>query len=153
MGGTIARNLVRFVFILLLQVLVFRSLTIYYPVLDNISIIIYPVIIMLLPMRTPGALILVIAFVLGILVDMFYNTPGVHASACVFTGFIRPFVLSRLEPRGGYTVDSSPTIITYGNRWFFVLFLHFITSAFVFPFFRSEIYICLLPGNNNKDIF
>ena len=96
MGGTIARNLVRFVFILLLQVLVFRSLTIYYPVLDNISIIIYPVIIMLLPMRTPGALILVIAFVLGILVDMFYNTPGVHASACVFTGFIRPFVLPRL---------------------------------------------------------
>ncbi|HQP76454.1 MAG TPA: hypothetical protein PL069_03545 [Saprospiraceae bacterium] len=148
MGGTIARNLVRFVFILLLQVLVFRSLTIYYSVLDNISIIIYPVIIMLLPMRTPGALILVIAFVLGILVDMFYNTPGVHASACVFTGFIRPFVLSRLEPRGGYTVDSSPTIIAYGNRWFLfyssiLLLLHlfflFSVQKFTFVYFLEII--------------
>lgn len=141
MGATIVRNLIRFVFILLLQVLVFRSLTIYFPVLDNISIIIYPVIIMLLPMRTPNALILMIAFILGILIDMFYNTPGVHASACVFTGFIRPFALSRIEPRGGYSVDSSPTILAYGNSWFLLyasilLFIHlfFLFSVQEFTF-------------------
>jgi hypothetical protein len=45
---------------------------------------------------------LITAFLLGITVDMFVDTPGVHTSASVFMAFVRPFVLRILAPRDGY---------------------------------------------------
>jgi len=143
MGSLIVKNFFRFLVVFLLQAFVLMSLTISYPVLDNINIIIYPIVIMMLPLRTPNALILLIAFALGILLDLFYNSPGVHASATVLIAFIRPFVLSWLEPRGGYTVESSPTMREYGSSWFILyasilLFIHlfflFSVQAFTFVY-------------------
>lgn len=143
MGSLIIKNFFRFLIVFLLQAFVLMSLTISYPVLDNINIIIYPVVIMMLPLRTPNALILLIAFVLGILLDLFYNSPGVHASATVLIAFMRPYVLSWLEPRGGYTVESSPTMREYGSSWFILyasilLFIHlfflFSVQAFTFVY-------------------
>lgn len=143
MGSLIVKNFFRFLIVFLLQAFVLMSLTISYPVLDNINIIIYPIVIMMLPLRTPNALILLIAFALGILLDLFYNSPGVHASATVLIAFIRPFVLSWLEPRGGYTVESSPTMREYGSSWFILyasilLFIHlfflFSVQAFTFVY-------------------
>ena len=143
MGSLIAKNIFRFLIVFLLQAFVLISLTINYPILDNINVIIYPVIILLLPLRTPNAFILIIGFVLGLLLDIFYNSPGVHASASVLIAFLRPFVLSWVEPRGGYSVESSPTMREYGNTWFIMyssilmlihLFFLFSVQAFTFVF-------------------
>lgn len=133
----------RFVFIFLLQVLVLFNLVLDYPVLNKINIIIYPLIILLLPMRIVNSLTLVLGFILGVLVDMFYNTPGIHAAATVLTAYIRPYVLNWIEPRGGYSVESSPTMNQYGSRWFITyaaiillvhLFVLFSIQAFTFVY-------------------
>lgn len=114
----LTKNIVRGIFLLLLQVLIlkridFGSYDFYY-----VHIIVYPLLILLLPVRTPNALVVTIAFISGLFVDMFYDSPGVHTSAAVFVGFIRSYVLKVLEPYEGYNVDSSPTIMTMGISWF-----------------------------------
>ena len=44
---------------------------------------------LLIPFRTSRAYLLIIAFLVGLIVDIFSNTPGIHAGACVFIMYIR----------------------------------------------------------------
>ncbi|TAF67714.1 MAG: hypothetical protein EAZ55_01460 [Cytophagales bacterium] len=43
--------------------------------------------------------LLIIAFLLGFSVDIFYGTLGIHSAACVSIAFLRPFLLSFLTPK------------------------------------------------------
>ncbi len=140
MGNIISVNVVRFLVIFLLQVLVLKPLSMGW--MSNyfyFNIMLYPLIIILLPMRTPQIAILIIGFGLGFLVDMFYDTPGVHASATVATAFFRTWVLARLEPRDGYQLNVAPSRQRFGWPWFaqyavimmvFHLFIYFIVETF-----------------------
>lgn len=57
--------------------------------------------------------LLVIAFLLGLFVDIFSNTPGVNAGASVFVAFMRPGLLRLFSPRGEYE-NFEPGIYTLG---------------------------------------
>lgn len=118
MNSVVLRNILRFIFFLLLQVLVLKSFTINLPFLSNLNIIMYPIVIFLLPIAMPAAGSVITGFLLGIIIDFFYNTPGVHASTTTFTAFVRQYVLRMIEPRGGYNVDGSPTMYQFGRSWF-----------------------------------
>jgi rod shape-determining protein MreD len=93
-------------------------------VFDNIELngyinpYIYILFIILLPFETPNWLLLGIGFLLGILVDLFSMTPGLHASATVFIAFLRPFVLKIFSPRDGYETGTFPRVAYYGLNWF-----------------------------------
>ncbi|NLU38881.1 MAG: rod shape-determining protein MreD [Bacteroidales bacterium] len=54
----------------------------------------YILFILLLPVNIPHYLLLLLGFALGISIDIFTNTPGIHASATVFASFIRPFLFN-----------------------------------------------------------
>lgn len=139
------KNLVRIVALILLQVLLFKRIYFGWENFNYVSFIIYPLGILLLPVRTPRVPLLLIGFLTGIIVDLFYDSPGVHASACVFLAFIRPYILKVLEPRGGYpTQEAGPTRRQFGTNWFLTysamgLFVHFIVyfiaEVFTFVFF------------------
>lgn len=118
MNRTIFNNLARFLGLLLLQVFVLKRITLWWDGFHYFQIFLYPLFILLLPFRTPKELVLFSAFVLGISVDLFYDSPGVHASASVFIAAIRPAVLRWLAPRGGHDVKHSPTKAQYGMPWF-----------------------------------
>ncbi len=47
----------------------------------------------------PKSQSLLIAFAMGLLIDLFEYSPGVHASACVFLAFLRPYLISLLAAR------------------------------------------------------
>lgn len=119
MNSLILKNALRFIILILLQGLFFISLGLNTPVLDRMNIIVYPLVLILLPLRTPRTLLILLGFVLGLALDFFYNTPGIHAATSVLTAFIRPYLLSWVEPRGGYQVESSPTASEFGFKWFF----------------------------------
>lgn len=115
--------------LILLQVLLFKRLYFGWSGFNYVQFIVYPLLIFIIPFKTPRAALVVIGFILGFLVDMFYDSPGVHTSATVFTAFIRPYVLSLLEPRKGYNVNDAPTAKYLGMNWFLsyasiLLFLH-----------------------------
>jgi hypothetical protein len=144
MNPVVTKNIARFISIFLIQVLVLKRIDFSFGSFDYVHLLIYPLTILLLPIKTSRAIVLVIAFIIGILIDMFYNSPGVHASALVFTAFLRGFILNILEPYEGYNTDDSPTIETMGIGWFLsyfsiLLFAHclwyFSVDAFSFVYF------------------
>lgn len=137
MNNIILTNVLRFIGLCLLQVLVFKQMSPGWENFNYISVIAYPIFLMLLPLRTPHMLLVFLGFVLGLCVDIFYNSPGVHASASVFTAFIRPFVLGLLEPRGGYNLNHSPTKRRFGITWF-ALYASILLGAHLFFYFSVE---------------
>ena len=81
-------------------------------------------------------LTMALAFLLGLCVDMFYNTMGVHASACVVIGFARGRILELLAPRDGYDMKDRPTVSSLGLVWFlqyglFMVLIHHLWFFFV----------------------
>ncbi len=107
-------NIVRFIVLVMLQILVLNNIQISGYIVPHF----YVLFILLLPFETPRWLLLIVAFALGISVDLFMHTPGMHASATVFMAFLRPFVLEMSAPRDGYEPGSFPRLSYYGFQWF-----------------------------------
>ncbi len=148
MSGLVVVNGIRFFLLLMAQVLVLKRLSPGIESFNYIHILLYPLFIILLPLRTPQALVLLLAFAMGLAVDIFYDSPGVHAAACVFSGYLRGIVLHQMEPRGGYNVNFSPTMARLGLRWFAGyasilmaghLFFYFSMEAFTFAYFTDAV--------------
>jgi hypothetical protein len=87
-----------------------------------------------MPFETPGWLLLTVAFILGLSVDVFSHTIGMHTSATVFMAFLRPYVLHSISPRDGYEFGTYPRIHYYGFTWFlkYALILVFFHHLFLF---------------------
>jgi hypothetical protein len=148
MSNTVFSNILRFFGLVIVQVFILKIIVIGGSNFNYVSLIIYPLFLMLLPIRTPHSVMVLLGFVIGILIDAFYDTYGVHASASVFIGFIRPYVLNILEPKGGYLQNSSPTKRRLGPSWFFIyssvilfahLFFYFSVEAFTFYYIKEII--------------
>lgn len=103
-----------FILLILLQILVFNNIQFS----GYINPYIYILFILLLPVEIPTWLLLLISFATGILMDIFSGTPGMHSSATVLAGFIRPDVLRIISPRDGYEPGADPSMLVYGFRWF-----------------------------------
>ena len=108
------RNIVRFVVLVLLQVLLFDNIELS----GKLNPYIYVLFIILLPFETPNWLLLILGFFLGLSVDLFSMTPGLHAASSLFIAFLRPFVLQNFAPRDGYETGTFPRISFYGLNWF-----------------------------------
>ncbi len=117
------------IIILSMQILLLLNFS--FPIGDrySLSIYLYPLIIILTPLAVSKSLILIVAFIIGLFIDYFYQSFGVHSASLVFVAFIRPYVLNIIEPRGGYRADNLPTTQYYGFGWFLsysaiLLFVH-----------------------------
>jgi len=109
-----SRNIIRFLFLVFIQVLIFNNIQFS----GLINPYIYVIFILLLPFETPTWALLGLAFLLGISVDLFANTPGMHSTATVLMAFLRPYVLSIIAPRDGYETGTFPRLYYYGFFWF-----------------------------------
>ncbi len=116
MSSMITKNIFRFVLIILVQVVLLNRINIGGS-LNYFHFFLYPVFILFLPLKTQRVTTILLAFILGITLDFFYNSPGVHASACLFTGFCRTYVLRILEPVEGYNKDHNLSIYKMGVVW------------------------------------
>jgi hypothetical protein len=59
----------------------------------------YFVFILWLPFKMGRVALLSISFSVGMVIDMFFKTPGLHAAACVLIAFVRPFLINLLLPK------------------------------------------------------
>ena len=135
-----------FIILLVVQVVVLNHINIG---THGISPFFYILFILLIPFEIPKWLTLVLAFVLGIFVDIFNNSLAIHTSASLFITLLRPAVLNILSPRNGYEPGTRPRTQDLGFFWFLkyallMILLHnifyFILEAFTF----QNIYITLL---------
>ena len=82
-------HIVRFVSLILLQVLIFNNMLF----LDFLKPYVYPLFIILLPLNINQIQALFFAFFIGLSIDFFENTGGVHVAACLVIAYMRPLVL------------------------------------------------------------
>lgn len=93
---------------------------------------IYVLMVLSLPLAFPTWAAMLLGFVMGLSVDFFLNTGGMHALALVFLAYVRPVIIRLLRPPEGYEPDDRPNIGIMGPGWFFtyavtcVLLHHFV---------------------------
>ena len=80
---------IRFLVLILTQVLIFSNINF----MGSINPYPYILFIILYPANNNRTLFIFLSFMLGLIVDIFSNSGGVHAAACVTIAFIRPAVL------------------------------------------------------------
>ncbi len=110
----IPRYLIVFLVLVFLQVFILNNIQFS----GFINPYIYVLFILILPFETPKWFLLVLAFALGITIDLFSSTLGMHSSATVFMAFARPYVLKIISPRDGYESETLPQLRYYGINWF-----------------------------------
>ncbi|MGQ1908768.1 rod shape-determining protein MreD [Marinifilum sp. RC60d5] len=126
----VLKNIIRFVVLVLIQVAILNNIQFS----GFLNPYMYVLFILLLPFEIPNWLLLLLSFLVGISVDIFSGTVGMHASACVFMGYLRPYVLNYLSLRDGYEIGSYPGISSYGFAWFFKYSLTLIIAHHSFLF-------------------
>lgn len=89
MNNTALSYSVQFIVLVLAQVLIFSHINF----LGYINPYLYVVFILLFPVNTNRLVFLVLSFALGLTVDVFSDSGGVHAAAAVSIAYIRPLVL------------------------------------------------------------
>lgn len=95
---------------------------------------IYILFVLTLPTEMRGWVTLVIGFGLGMVIDIFASTPGMHTSATLLLVFCRKFLLQFMAPREGYEFGTRPTIAHMGFLWFamYAAILTFVHHFFLF---------------------
>jgi len=116
MINTVFRFGLIYIILILLQVLLFNNIQFS----GFVNPYVYVMFILLLPAEIPAWLLLLLSFITGSTIDYFSGSPGMHASATVLAGFVRPYVLGVISPRDGYEGNTAPAMATYGFRWFLI---------------------------------
>jgi hypothetical protein len=84
----------------------------------GLHIMIYPFFLVLLPFDIKPIVLMIIAFTMGLILDTFSNTFGLHASASVIVAYLRPELYRLFAPRDGYDILMKPSIKDLGMKWF-----------------------------------
>ncbi len=90
---TVLQNILSFVLLVLFQVLALNNIQF----LGFINPYIYILFIIALPVKTPRWLSLILAFILGLTLDIFSNTLGMHAFATVLIAFLRNGIINLFQ--------------------------------------------------------
>jgi len=101
---------------LFFQVLIFKNAVLFH----TAFCFIYIAYLLLLPVETNPLFLMLIGFVMGIVIDMFYDSIGLHAMSCVLIMYLRNHWLARLTPQGGYEISAVPGIAMSGVQWLLV---------------------------------
>ena len=124
------------ILLVLFQVLLFNNIQFS----GYVNPYVYVLFILLLPIEIPSWLLLLLSFALGLIMDFFSGSQGMHSSATVFAGFVRPYILRVISPRDGYESVSDPSMAIYGFRWFLTYTLLIVvvhhTTLFYLEVFR-----------------
>jgi rod shape-determining protein MreD len=125
-------NLLRFIVLVALQVFLLKNMVIY-----GLNVpYLYILFIILLPFETPNWLLFTLSFLLGISIDLFSDTLGLHATACIIMAFFRTVIIRVTVQEDSFDNEPEPTLGIMGFRWFFfyALILTFIHHFFLLNF-------------------
>lgn len=150
MGRVLIKYAIIFIVLVLIQVLFLNQIQFS----GFVNPYIYILFVMLLPLSAPRYVILVSAFLLGLSVDIFSNTLGIHAFATVFVSYFRPLII-RLITNREEDMEDYPGLVQNGFIWFLyytilMVVLHhsvlFFVEVFSFSNFFGTLYRVLLSS-------
>jgi len=120
-----------FISLVLIQVLILNQIQFS----GFVNPFIYILFVMLLPLTTPKYLLLPLAFLLGLTIDLFSNSLGIHAAATTFIAYLRPMLVSVISNRDKEK-NNYPGLKQNGIQWFllytaFMVFFHHLVLFFL----------------------
>lgn len=121
-------QLLNFILLFVLQLFVVHKISLF-----NVAFgFFYIGFILFLPSTTRVGYMLILSFLIGLIVDLFYNTPGLHAGATVLIAFLRNIFLSYFLE--GSQEQTTVSIKSLGFSQFFILIfpLIFVHHLFLF---------------------
>lgn len=108
-------NSLRFIGLMLFQVLILNHFMLF----GLVNPFVYILFILMLPLATPGWLLLFLGFLTGYLMDIFMTGAGLHIAATVFMAFMRPLVLRLATGTKEPETVIYPGLSQMGARWWF----------------------------------
>lgn len=144
MTSSIGVNIIRYIVLVLMQVLIVQNIHLG----SYIILLPYVLIILLLPFDINKVVLLLVSFFVGLTIDAFYDTAGMHAAACTIMAFARYYLLKFIAPRDGYEQGLEPNIDDMGLAWFItyagaLIFIHHFVFFFLEVFRWSEFFTTL----------
>ena len=133
-----------FVLFILLQGMVFKNIILF----DYAFCFIYLYFLLGLPVDLRPISAILIGFAMGLCIDFFYDTGGIHAASSVFIMFLRDRWLNSITPQGGYDVGVSPSLRISGALWYAgyaipVILVHHLTLFFIEAYGLSHFWFTL----------
>jgi hypothetical protein len=124
--NNILKNSIRFILFLLIQIIILNEVP---PLHQFITPYLYFIFLLWLPFGTSRLATTLLGFLLGYCLDMFTNTPGLHAAAATLIGYLRPTILNiLLAQEASEEITKEPSIGTmgWGPFAFYIFSLTFI---------------------------
>lgn len=140
MNRVIIQSAITAVVLIMLQVLVFNRISLW----GVATPLVYTYIFLRLPLKTDLNLVLTIAFVTGLLVDVFSDTPGLNSLVATITSVLRKPMLKLYLPREEDVADPVPSIRSFGLPVFAKYALTF-TVVFTALIFTIEAFSLFNP--------
>lgn len=132
----ILSHIIRFLFLILLQVFIVNNIDLgnanYY-----ISPFIYITFLFVLPNSTNLFALIFLGFILGLTMDFFMDTYGIHASASTLIAFIRPTFSKQLEDPNSYPENNNLTVYL-GDRFKYIYYISLLSFIYCFWLFLLE---------------
>ena len=129
-------NIFRFFFIICFQIFVINNID-----FGSLSYLLNPVVYIAFIITFPNSyskyVLLILAFLLGLTVDMFLNTHGIHASACLLMAYSRTFMVKQLEAQNTFDESFDLTIHTI-EKTSYIKYLTTLTFIFFLWLFLLE---------------
>lgn len=132
MNRSVIINGISFVIYLFFQVMILKNSVLF----GSAFCFLYIGYLLLLPVETNPLWLMFIGFCMGLFIDMFYDSVGIHAFASVAIMYLRNFWLTRVTPQGGYDNGAVPSLAADGLQWFLIyitpmIFVHHALLFFI----------------------
>jgi hypothetical protein len=138
-GRAILINVFRWLVLLFVQIFLLRNMAFY----NLATPFIYVLFLLVLPFGIPNLLLYIIALLTGLTLDAFYDTLGVHTSACIALAFVRILFISISLNRESID-EPEPSLGNMGFKWFSLyavlcIFVHHLILFFLEAFKLTEL--------------
>lgn len=128
----LVRNILRFVGLVIIQILLLNNLSLF----GYAHVFLFILFILFLPVTTPRWLLILLSFLIGLVIDIFMGTYGLNAAVCTLLGFLRPYVLRLVTPQ--YDTEDDVYKDIYARS-----FIETMTYAFIMSFIFCLTYFLL----------
>ncbi|HSJ68040.1 MAG TPA: hypothetical protein VK921_10215 [Anditalea sp.] len=117
----------------------------------------YVIYILIFPIEIKTIPLMVISFLLGLSIDIFYDTLGMHTASLLVVAFLRKSWLNVHTPTGGFDDNTQPTVLNMGLGWFItyslpLIFIHHLTFFFI-DYLGTDFYLPIIIRTFSSMVF
>lgn len=146
----LSKYAVMFISLVLIQVLIFNQVQFS----GFFNPYVYVLFIILLPLSAPGYAVLILAFALGLIIDIFSNSLGIHSASTVFVAYVRPLVIriisNREDDKSDYPGLNQNKLAWFINYVVIMVLIHhtllFYLEVYTFANFFNTLYRVILSS-------